>query len=1080
MFDLCVHSICVFWRLYSDRVNDLRDIESSNGNGTFKVSFFLDTAFWVPWWDKDHFNTQATVGTFSKFEPELAFPEVNVEGGMLNWGLRSAEFSKNTDSRQHETQLGQNFETTIDGGKGGKAAKKSPNQKRVVSVVDSGSHWPRLWRVCISDEELKAMQKLDKKEQKKMIPSNEDPMPKALQPRLRDLFTAMDTQREKNLSASSFEGVAFVTYEITCTHRNVFQLEEFPFDFHNLGIVVRLDKKEGDPMARTIIPTAHDKGFFVSSRVSEMVNFKLARNLDWEVTKEPMATGGLQRLNTYAIVRRNADYYTRNYIIISFLLTSSVFSCFAARPEDMNARATIVFTVVVSTIAFKAAGGSKLPQVPYGTTLDSYFLLSLYVVLFIGAVAFAFATQCSSGGIMSGNKKRVHVDTSCSRNPGRLYNLNWIPDYESVHESVVAGFLFICWFLFNVWKWKSAIDRVRHNLKVVDQVMIGWMVYKAKVVKGAKLSENVYERLIHRIEVSNGLVKTSRWAVCLRFFFTRKNKTQSPELELPALSKESIAPAQPQLTASPAAQLVLGRSESNPLTPSSDTSSRSSKGKEDDVVKEMQKAAKKGDTTAQYNLGTLYREGRGVTEDDAEAAKWFKSAALKGDAAAQSSLALMYQQGQGVRKNDEEAVRWIKKSAEQEYPEGLNNLGVRCKHGRGVPQSDDLALHCFRLGADKGHAGAMNNLGAMYKSGRGVPQSDTEAFRWQKQAAENGDADGQNNLGILYHQGRGVSRSDDEAVRWYKLAAEQGHALALNNLALKYKSGRGVKQSDEVAVECFLKAAEQGHAQAQNNLGVMYKQGRGAKKSDKQAVFWYTRAGEQGDADAQNSLGVMFQEGKGCTQSFEEAVRWYRKAAEQGHVLAQNNLALKYDKGRGVEQSNELAVLWYKKSSGKGNANAQNNLGMKYKNGQGVTTSNEEAVRLFRTAAEQGHPGAHNNLGAMYKEGLGVDHSDENAVRWFQKAANLGHAGAQSSLAYMYKTGRGVAKSDEQAVNWYHKAAEQGDPVSQYSLGIMCEKGQGCPKDFEMALKLYSRAGTQGHSGAQANAARLREAVLFL
>ncbi len=37
--------------------------------------------------------------------------------------------------------------------------------------------------------------------------------------------------------------------------------------------------------------------------------------------------------------------------------------------------------------------------------------------------------------------------------------------------------------------------------------------------------------------------------------------------------------------------------------------------------------AEQGDAGAQYNLGLMYREGQGVSQDDAEAAKWYRKAA---------------------------------------------------------------------------------------------------------------------------------------------------------------------------------------------------------------------------------------------------------------------------------------------------------------------------------------------------------------------------------------------------------------------------------------------------------------------
>jgi len=49
-------------------------------------------------------------------------------------------------------------------------------------------------------------------------------------------------------------------------------------------------------------------------------------------------------------------------------------------------------------------------------------------------------------------------------------------------------------------------------------------------------------------------------------------------------------------------------------------------------------AAKQGDAEAQFNLGVMYHNGHGVSQDDKTAAKWFRLAAEQGDAAAQFNL----------------------------------------------------------------------------------------------------------------------------------------------------------------------------------------------------------------------------------------------------------------------------------------------------------------------------------------------------------------------------------------------------------------------------------------------------------
>jgi TPR repeat protein len=57
-------------------------------------------------------------------------------------------------------------------------------------------------------------------------------------------------------------------------------------------------------------------------------------------------------------------------------------------------------------------------------------------------------------------------------------------------------------------------------------------------------------------------------------------------------------------------------------------------------------------------LGTIYYEGRGVTQDFAEAMKWFWLAAAQGQAEAQLNLGSMYGRGQGDPKDYAQAHMW--------------------------------------------------------------------------------------------------------------------------------------------------------------------------------------------------------------------------------------------------------------------------------------------------------------------------------------------------------------------------------------------------------------------------------------
>jgi len=251
---------------------------------------------------------------------------------------------------------------------------------------------------------------------------------------------------------------------------------------------------------------------------------------------------------------------------------------------------------------------------------------------------------------------------------------------------------------------------------------------------------------------------------------------------------------------------------------------------------------------------------RRVTERTAERGEDFESikrAAEQGNALAQFRLGWMYANGRGVARNDAEAVKWLKKSVEQGNAYAQNELGAMYISGRGVAQNDAEAVKWFAKSAEQGYAGAQRNLGWMYANGRGVTQNDAEAMKWYAKAAEQGDAVAQDNLGRMYSSGRGVAQNDAEAVKWYVKSAEQGNAGAQNELGFMYSNGRGVAQNDAEAAKWFVKSAEQGYALAQRNLGWAYANGRGVPKNDAEAVKWYTKAAEQGDKDAQGALGAM-------------------------------------------------------------------------------------------------------------------------------------------------------------------------------------------------------------------------------
>ncbi len=68
--------------------------------------------------------------------------------------------------------------------------------------------------------------------------------------------------------------------------------------------------------------------------------------------------------------------------------------------------------------------------------------------------------------------------------------------------------------------------------------------------------------------------------------------------------------------------------------------------------------AEQGDPAAEAGIGFLFHKGLGVTQDDAEAAKWFVKAAEQGQAEAQLMLGTLFYYGNGVPQSYVTAYAW--------------------------------------------------------------------------------------------------------------------------------------------------------------------------------------------------------------------------------------------------------------------------------------------------------------------------------------------------------------------------------------------------------------------------------------
>lgn len=87
------------------------------------------------------------------------------------------------------------------------------------------------------------------------------------------------------------------------------------------------------------------------------------------------------------------------------------------------------------------------------------------------------------------------------------------------------------------------------------------------------------------------------------------------------------------------------------------------------ALKEWQPLAEEGNVAAQFNLGLMHYNAKGMPQNYAEAATWFGLAAEQGDAAAQINLGVMSYNGEGIEQDFAQAHFWFTLAARL-FPSG--------------------------------------------------------------------------------------------------------------------------------------------------------------------------------------------------------------------------------------------------------------------------------------------------------------------------------------------------------------------------------------------------------------------------
>lgn len=164
-------------------------------------------------------------------------------------------------------------------------------------------------------------------------------------------------------------------------------------------------------------------------------------------------------------------------------------------------------------------------------------------------------------------------------------------------------------------------------------------------------------------------------------------------------------------------------------------------------------------TTAQYNLGSLYAQGKGVEQSYLEGAYWFRQASLRGDAQAEkfcTKCMLDYAHQNINQKTPRDAYEEMMRFASCLYP-GEDSTAIAARNlfslaGHHFNKKEyHLAALFFHAAAEFcNHGDSQNYLAVLYNAGAGVEQDDLASLYWFDRAADNGcSAAKQDRMGIF-------------------------------------------------------------------------------------------------------------------------------------------------------------------------------------------------------------------------------------------------------------------------------------------------------------------------------------------
>ena len=170
-----------------------------------------------------------------------------------------------------------------------------------------------------------------------------------------------------NVRAKDPRGVVRWEQRRRGTFSEIFELQAFPFDVQTISFCLRVNSKADEL-----------RGRYAARMRSAPSHVKPGVHLaEWHLYA-PVAQAGADHkgkpcFRCHVVLRRRHQYFTANVLLLMGAMCSLAFVAFVVPFRDVEARSSIVLTLLLTAVAFKFVVGDALPKVSYSTALDFYF-----------------------------------------------------------------------------------------------------------------------------------------------------------------------------------------------------------------------------------------------------------------------------------------------------------------------------------------------------------------------------------------------------------------------------------------------------------------------------------------------------------------------------------------------------------------------------------------------------------------------------------------------------------------------------------------------------------------------------------